>query len=208
MASKPRRKAKDLKRRVRKKDPKKKLFVFSEGKNTEPNYLKAYEREISSTVIEVVYEKERGAPKTLLDLASIKLAEISSRKYKREFGKQDQVWLVFDKDEHDEVEQTLTVCREKGIKTAFSNPCFEVWLILHHEDYDRDEHRHETQKHCEKVCSGYDRKSRKLPQMDYLMNKVEDAEQRADKLEKARKTDGGSAPITTVHKLTSAMRRG
>ena len=197
---------KTLKRKIGGRPAKKKFYIFSEGQNTEPQYIRAYERRVSSTVLEIVCEKERGVPKTLLSNARSKKREIQKNAYIRENGPDDKVWVVFDKDDHHEVNEVLKACKAEDIEVAFSNPCFEVWLILHLCDYDRDEHRHSTQKECEKVCDGYSRKNGKLPNFDTLLSNVEDAEKRAEQQEIRRSTDGGEAPLTTVYKLTKAMR--
>jgi hypothetical protein len=45
----------------------------------------------------------------------------------------DQVWCVLDVDDFDFTKALLTAERE-GINLAISNPCFEVWLLLHHRE--------------------------------------------------------------------------
>ncbi|WP_083819172.1 RloB family protein [Komagataeibacter oboediens] len=185
-----------------------KIYIFMEGSNTEPVYFKSYERHVANSRIDLHCEKERGVPKTLLSLAKDKFSEISSKRYIRENGKNDQVWIVFDRDEHEDVKYVLDTCKEIGIKTAFSNPCFELWLILHFVDYDKDEHRHQTQKFCESICIGYEKDKRKLPEMSALMPNVENAENRAEIMEKRRSEDGAEAPLTTVYRLTKVIRNG
>ena len=202
------RKRRSLTRAVAKRSWKRKLFVFSEGQNTEPNYLKAYERTISSAVVDVICQKETGAPKTLLELAESKMKEISQSRYKRENGENDSVWIIFDRDDHDHVDQVLLDSARLGIQTAYSNPCFEVWLILHVKDYDRDEHRDDTQSECEVSCPGYDKKKGKVPDFGKILDYVEDAERRAENLLKRREMDGSNAPQTSVFRITKAMRRG
>ncbi|MDA2809013.1 RloB family protein [Nocardiopsis sp. RSe5-2] len=44
-----------------------------------------------------------------------------------------QVWAVFDADGHD-VRPLCEQAEEGGVKAAVSNPTFEVWLLLHHND--------------------------------------------------------------------------
>lgn len=200
------RKQRSLKRAVKTRNQKKKIYIFSEGKNTEPLYFKAYELVVSSSVLEVVCEKEAGVPKTLLELAKEKKKEISRRSYIRDNGDGDKVWVVFDRDDHDEIPRVRATCDGLGIGVAFSNPCFEVWLILHVKDYNRDEHRSLTQKCCEEVCDDYSRNGSKTPNFSNILTGVEKAEVRADKLVSRREEDGGEAPLTTVHFLTRAMR--
>ena len=54
--------------------------------------------------------------------------------------KGDQFWLCIDKDHWadsghiDNLVQVLQHCRRKGYHVAISNPCFELWLLLHFEE--------------------------------------------------------------------------
>ena len=182
--------------------------MYSEGKKTEPLYFKAYELAISSAVIEVVCERERGDPKRLLTLAEKKRNEINGRAYQRLNGSADKVWVAFDRDDHDDIPQVISQCGKLDIGVAYSNPCFEVWLILHKENYDRDEHRDLTQRKCEEVCDGYSKDSGKFPDFSKILNNVEAAEDRAEKLLKRRSEDNSPSPFTTVHLLTQEMRAG
>lgn len=64
-------------------------------------------------------------------------------KYKDEYqiGEGDQFWLVCDTDHwinHQHIKNLVGVirrCRQKGIGVALSNPCFDLWLLLHFTDF-------------------------------------------------------------------------
>ena len=200
------RKKVSLKRSVGNRQKKRRVFIFSEGKNTEPLYFKSLELVAASSVIEVVCEARRGVPKSLLEYAEEKQKEISGRTYRRENGEQDKVWIAFDQDDHMEIPNVQQRCKKLGIGVAYSNPCFEVWLILHKEDYDKDEHRTKTQKYCEKVCDGYSLDTGKTPNYFSLIKNIEAAEERAERLFDRRQKDGGTAPLTTVYLLTKELR--
>ena len=43
----------------------------------------------------------------------------------------DEVWCIFDRDDHHRFDEATRVAKKAGIRTAISNPCFELWLILH-----------------------------------------------------------------------------
>lgn len=49
----------------------------------------------------------------------------------------DAVWCVFDRDDVplDKITQAYDLAKEKNINVCFSNPCFEVWFLLHFTDY-------------------------------------------------------------------------
>lgn len=46
----------------------------------------------------------------------------------------DEVWCVFDFDVHLHVPEAIELARRNEINVAASNPCIELWFILHHED--------------------------------------------------------------------------
>ena len=54
----------------------------------------------------------------------------------------DQFWLCIDKDHWAEpghianLRVVLQHCKQKGYRVAISNPCFELWLLLHIEEVD------------------------------------------------------------------------
>ena len=61
-----------------------------------------------------------------------------------EFGEGDQFWLVCDMDHWSDPSHisnlagVLQKCRHKGIQVALSNPCFDLWLLLHFSDVPDD----------------------------------------------------------------------
>lgn len=58
-----------------------------------------------------------------------------------DFGPGDQFWFVADTDhwiESSHIQNLVEVarlCRQKGIQVALSNPCFELWLLLHFAEF-------------------------------------------------------------------------
>ena len=42
---------------------------------------------------------------------------------------------MFDVDEHPSVSQAIFEARQSEINVAVSNPCFELWLVLHRENH-------------------------------------------------------------------------
>ena len=61
-----------------------------------------------------------------------------------DFGVGDQFWFVADTDhwiESNHIQNLVEVarqCRQKGIQVALSNPCFDLWLLLHFGDFPSD----------------------------------------------------------------------
>lgn len=55
-----------------------------------------------------------------------------ARKFRDRTGDDyDQVWCVLDVDDFD-FGEALAAARRSDINLAISNPCFELWLLLHH----------------------------------------------------------------------------
>jgi hypothetical protein len=124
------------------------------------------------------------------------------------FEDRDQVWAVFDRDEHPRYEEAINLCRKAGVSVARSNPCFEVWLILHKDDFNRPDGRSVVQRELRRLCPEYDPDRGKCADCDKLMNLVEAAERRAAAQLRRRESEGApfGSPSTTVHTLTIAIR--
>lgn len=120
----------------------------------------------------------------------------------------DEFWAVFDRDDHPKYKDAKDLCRRKGICVAYSDPCFELWLILHTEAYDKACTRDDVQKFLENLHSQYDRKGAKKLNFTALMDRVEQAEKRAAELLQRRQQEGKpfGNPSTTVGHLTRAIR--
>ena len=206
------RKIASLKRRKAVSGPKRRFVVFCEGKNTEPAYLKALKRICSSTIIDVQIHPGVGVPHTIATKA-VELAEsqgISRRRRlkKNSFEEHDQVWAVFDKDEHPKYEEAVERCESKGIGVGRSNPCFELWLILHDGEYNKENNRHKVQSDFASMHPAYKLRAGKIPDCDELVARVENAEERAEAQLSLREGEDRpfGNPSTTVGKLTRAIR--
>jgi hypothetical protein len=99
-------------------------------------------------------------------------------------------------------------CESKGVKVARSNPCFELWLILHVSEYHRPDGRAAVQVHLEALCPDYDSKKGKKPDCARFIAHVQLAEKRAEKQLRDREDEGNrfGPPSTTVFQLTRAIR--
>lgn len=142
-------------RRVPKKSARRTLLVYAEGKVTEPGYLNHIRKESQFDVNVVVHDDE-GVPKSLVPKA-VAAKKADRKSANREEGAAfDEVWCIFDVDEHVDLKEVVNLARDHGINLAISNPCVELWFLLHFEDQTAYIHRHDAQKkasqytHCEK----------------------------------------------------------
>jgi len=133
----PDRSPKNLKRQVATRSVKKTVLVFCEGELTEPDYVQALRRvpEIANSAsVDIRISDAHGTPVTLVDDA------IRAKNADPEI---DECWCLFDVEwPRDHPEQhhphlLEAIDRAKsipGIYTAVSNPCFEIWLLMHYTD--------------------------------------------------------------------------
>lgn len=106
-------------------------MVFTEGRSSEPDYVNALRklphvaRDVALTV-EIF--PEHGVPLTLVRHAIDYAGDEEI----------DQCWCVFDVEwplNHPNLHNAVQLAQANGISVAVSNPCFELWLVLHHQDY-------------------------------------------------------------------------
>lgn len=203
---------KGLKRRRPQREPKRRFIVFCEGEKTEPAYFDAFRRTFPNALIEMETVAPAGVAYTVAKAAAERAKTLGlspgSRKKKNSFEENDAVWAIFDRDEHPRYEEAIDICRRAKIGIGRSNPCFEVWLILHEADYNKSDGRDGVQAHLKKLRPEYDKTGAKTPDCADLVKRVGDAEQRAER-QLARRAKEGSAydpPSTTVFHLTRAIR--
>ncbi len=118
-------------RRTAFRDPKERFLIFCEGKNTEPEYFKAFKLVTAS--IKTIHMNQGDA------LSIVKEAIIQKR-FSPDY---DQYWLVFDKDEstNERFNNAIKQAEDKGFKVAYSNQAFEYWYLLHFKKYNGLMHR-------------------------------------------------------------------
>ena len=118
-----------------------KLFILSfEGEKTEVKYfrdLRQSEFFNDSGIIEIVPLKR--AKNTGTDPLSVKRL-LKKAKSDYPFKKTDEFWLIIDRDHWESIhkinfDKLVADCdKEDNFFLAMSNPCFELWLILHLKD--------------------------------------------------------------------------
>ena len=195
-----------LKRRNPRREPKRRFVLFCEGARTEPAYFNAIKRSCGSTLIAVEIVGAAGVPMTIAKKA---IEEAKRRRRKRDsFEEDDEIWAVFDRDQHPDFKNAVKQCEQHDIGVARSDPCFELWLILHERDYGRPCDRREVQRELERLHPEYDGGGSKTPDCADMVHRVEEAEKRAEAQLHLRKEQGApfGNPSTTVFRLTRAIR--
>lgn len=171
------------------------------GEETEPGYFRDLKESSKNPLVKVLIEGRKDAPKNLVPLAIRKKNEAEKRSRERGsvFLRYDEVWCVLDVDTHDRLPEVRELASREGVELAISNPCFELWALLHFQDQNAVLSTKEAQTFLRKHLPGY----KKILPFAKLMPFYEVAVQRARKLE-ARSGDGN--PSTGVYRLTELIR--
>lgn len=210
--SRGRHRAPFLGRRRSRLEPKRRFFLYCEGRNTEPAYFSAIRRACSNALIRVETHGGVGVPytiaKTAVEFAESKGLTPRRRRRRDSYEENDEVWAVFDRDDHPRFDEAVRHCERNSVQVARSNPCFELWLILHERDYNRPNRRKQVQIELKKLRADYDPDSGKSPDCDELVSRVHEAEERAEIQLRNRELDDSpyGNPSTTVGRLTRAIR--
>lgn len=182
-------------------------MIYCEGKNTEPAYFESFAAAFGNNLVEVDALGGIGVPLTIVQKAVAEKRLASRKKVRSGFETLDQYWAVFDRDSHPNIPQAFDMARANGIKVAYSNPCFELWAILHLKDYDRPTSTVEAISELKKILPGYDPDSGKKLTFSTLLPGYGAACQRARTGIKRREQEGSpqATPYTDVVELTELI---
>lgn len=188
--------------------PRREILAFVEGLRTEELYITHWHREFRERVL-VTIDPFRGGPLQLVERA-VERRKGDERDARRGRGRPfDEIWCVFDIDEHPNVAQAIALGRNNDIQLAISNPCLELWFILHFEDQtawiDRKvaQDRSQDLLSCGKVLT---------PEAFRLLQERHDAASaRAQALDEKHRLDAsppGENPSSSVWRLIESIRGG
>jgi hypothetical protein len=195
-----------LVRRSSFREPRKRILILCEGIVTEPEYFDDFRREERNALVDVIIDDEGGSPKTLVERAAArkKEAEKKAKRFADDNLRYDEVWCVYDVDQHPKLSDANQQARDNGIELAVSNPCFELWLLLHFSDQNAHIERNKLVPFLRRQIPGYQKRA----PFDLLRKGYEGAVQRAKGLKKQCIANGteGSNPSTEVYRLTERIR--
>ena len=168
---------KDLRRRKPTRQAKPRFLIVCEGKVTEVEYLEAVLKQSGNHVV-LDFQHRYSDPRSIVRLAA-KLKKESSRAAKRDLNQRyEQIWCVFDRDEHPFVGEALDQARGNQIEVAFSDPSFELWLLLHFQQQTAPLDRESAARLCRNFMPGY----AKRPDSSSLMQRLGMAQNHAEAL--------------------------
>ena len=105
----------------------------------------------------------------------------------------DECWCLFDVEwpvNHPNLKQAMMLAQAKGVQVAVSNPCFEIWLLLHHKPHSRFVDNDEA----EKLSKSCDHRTGKSIDAAPYIAKRKVACKRAAVLDKRHAKDGTKFP--------------
>ena len=190
------------------------MLIVCEGSETEPIYFNAVAKRLRLAAIEV--RGARGsAPMTVVrDAVDSMIQRKTDANKSASIAPYDEVWCVFDVDQHPKLKDAIAFADKYQIEVALSNPCFEFWLLLHFERFaktnqSRKQIRRELNRHIPKYCKSGDYSTLFLPGLEIAVKNAADiwvaqwrtrAPTPLDTLEKN--------PSTLVHRLIASLKQG
>ena len=153
------------------------FLIVCEGQKTERIYFGRY-RERNSGLIIFTPDSTVTDPENLVEFAISQM-----KKCAIDFENGDQVWCVFDVDRNtnENIEKAKRKAQDANITLCLSNPCFEVWYILHFHYFDQRISSSDLQSKLEDRIPDYDKVK---DYFDILISKREIAIKYAIKLNK------------------------
>jgi hypothetical protein len=186
-------------------DPKPVVLVLCEGEVTEPEYLQGLAKNRKNPRVQIDVAAVHGDPRTLVQAAKKRKADSESKALRQGDDNLafDSVWCVFDIDQHSYISDAKQIALENGIHVAVSNPCFELWLLLHFRDQPGMQSTSRMRTLLFDYVSQYDKR------VDYKHYAAgyQNAVVRAKRLDETAENDGepGRNPTTSVYKLAELI---
>ena len=120
-------------RKSKKKIPRR-IYIFTEGSVTEPKYFREFIQffKISQAQVKVIdRESTASSPESVIK-------EMDYYKKSNPFKTKNDIYcMVIDTDRWGKnLKVAVDDARQRGYLVALSNPCFEIWLLMHFQDAD------------------------------------------------------------------------
>ncbi|OFX23502.1 MAG: hypothetical protein A2033_16115 [Bacteroidetes bacterium GWA2_31_9] len=131
---------------TRKADSKPTFIIFCEDEVSEPIYFKYFET--PNIQVNPIKNQKSKVDNVFKAICYCENNDLMTKKGTKSFlkNKNPQVWCVFDRDLENEdpkiqignvsFDESINTAKSKGIKVAWSNDAFELWILLHFEDVD------------------------------------------------------------------------
>jgi hypothetical protein len=105
------------------------IRIICEGLKTEPNYFNGWLKANGYVAANPAFKAKDNSPRGVVKEAKEEFKKARRLKIPPE---KIFVWAVFDRDGHAGVPEAIDEVSNNEIKFAFSNVCFEFWILLHY----------------------------------------------------------------------------
>lgn len=210
------RQAEQLERKLGKRASYDRILVISEGSKTEPLYLGEIRKEyrLQTANVQVQYSQFGTTPLQVVEYAEHLFVNGEEAKniQPRAF---EQVYAVFDRDDHDSYHNALVKAESLDGKlrngdkqpvrfeAIASVPCFELWLLLHFEEVLAPLHRTEVYQRLGQYLLNYDKG--RAGHYAQTSQHLTVATQRAEHLAQLTNAHNGVEPYTDMHHLVHLL---
>jgi hypothetical protein len=186
--------------------PHPRILVVCEGAKAETGYLNDLKSSEQVRTLRVKVVGGAGAPEAVVQRA-ISLRDDAATEARRRGDRNlryDEAWCVLDVDVHPRLDEALRLADQETISVALSNPCFELWLLLHFQDQRAHLDAREAKRLCRTHLPQYERRLT----FRELASGYGDALRRAEELAEWQQANGrpGANPCTTFHTLTKRLK--
>ena len=192
------------------------ILIVTEGRKTEPLYLEEIcaVHQLHSANVAVQSGQLGTAPIQVVRYAQRLFEEGDLHKGIRDKSF-DQVYAVFDRDDHDSYFDALSLAKsldgklrndEKqpiSFKAIASIPSFELWLLLHYDDIQHPLHRDEVLARLKQHLPGYDKGTG--GSFAITRDRLATATQRARALATKFSAYTAPEPFTALHELVALL---
>jgi hypothetical protein len=185
------------------------LIIVCEGE-TETNYFDEIRQRwrIPALDWKILPSKFGSGPEKVVDYAETQA---------REEGRWEEVYCVFDRDDHHYYANALIKAQNisgkirtkgrEGVPISFtaipSDPCFDLWFLIHFKLITREEHRDEILRLLKIAIPGYSKGCRGM--FDRTIGDLNKACKHAESLRQRKSQTGNSNPSTDVDILVNRL---
>ena len=205
-----------LERKQNKRASYNRILIVSEGSKTEPLYFKEIRAAYRLNTANIELQPSALGTEPLQVVQYAHKLFVNGDPHKR-IGKRafEQVYAVFDRDDHKTFHQALKTAESLDGKlrndqkqpvvfqAITSIPSFELWLLLHFEDIQHWLHRDEVMCRLKKYISDYAKASNNC--FEKTRNKLDIAHQRANQLALRNNPHNDTEPYTEIFKLVDLL---
>ncbi|MTJ08848.1 MULTISPECIES: RloB family protein [unclassified Anabaena] len=188
-----------------------KILIACEGSKTEPIYFNSIRNELRSPTLEIIVLRNKGKtdPGNIIEILIEKRQQI---KYEKGWTKNDAAWAVFDGDEH--INKSLTSwqnainrANSQKINLAITNPCFELWYLIHFQEHLAEINCDKLVKLLNKHIPDYDKSMCLYPKPLKLITEIaiQSAEKIAKQIERDELYEYSNPCCSDLPKLISSL---